>query len=484
MNKYYYDYRDNKLYELVKKIKPSHRKRLLSVLRLDFFKIKSHSILLLEEIIGHIESKSNSLLSKAYLIEKTGIRNKDFNHSFSTLFSKTCKFLYALDVLKEYEKEYQFMLTSFFLDNGLAINSNDALDRINSTLKKEKRTHEFHYRKMKYHEFRVTQNRSNREDIVDFCIMNKELDAFYVENKLRFLCEEINRNNITNSDSAIFSSNKEQSYFLNWVKEQQYFNSASVEVYFHIYNMLTNSTEASYKRVQTILDNDLFHLDIQDDIVRFLMNQCIKFINEATKIKHYATRYIELVELLEKKYKLLNSNSKFPLDIFQNFLFASLIVKPKEWIQAFVQKRFQQVDTNNQAFIEHMFNAIIELHFSNLKEASKHISKIKDSECSVDEDIFLWIRYYVISIKIFYTQNNFVSATSKAEALRIYVHRAYQKKKIAEHKKIIITNFTRFFNRIANISKKEEPKKWAKLQKDYSLEKEQTAYTQWLDGLI
>ena len=184
-----YDFRSTRLYELLLHLKPRQKDKILLIVELEYAKKKENYILLLKRIINHIKNTPQKHLRKNELFENTVVSKQKRNHIVSELFKKICKILSLLNLLKDYEQEHFQTLTDFFINANLDINVKYALgDFKNSLNKKTKRTHDFHYRQMKYNEFYVIQNRSSRRYSSNFKAMNDSLDAFYAESKLRFLC--------------------------------------------------------------------------------------------------------------------------------------------------------------------------------------------------------------------------------------------------------------------------------------------------------
>lgn len=97
---------------------------------------------------------------------------------------------------------------------------------------------------MKYHEIYLQRDRDNRKAHDEhFRKTNHALDAFYVKNKLRLLCEQLNRNRIVQETSTIFPSVSFRTAFMELLHENIYFQCPLTKSYFLIYQMLLDNAE-------------------------------------------------------------------------------------------------------------------------------------------------------------------------------------------------------------------------------------------------
>lgn len=483
------DFRATQLYELLEKLKPKQREKLLLVMKLDFILRRKEVVDLLEKVIKHIEKRKKEPLYKSDLIPNTFdayINRTNFNHIISDLSKKIRQVLYAIGILKGYEQEYSYILLHFFENNGMNLNSKATSQLVKTLLhKKNCRGHAFHYQYMQYHEIDTISNQDIRRYNVSLNEMNKNLDRFYIESKLRLLCEEMNRTSIIKRSIEIFSDYEEEKKFIEIVSNKNFYDSISVEVYFKIYKMLKIRSTASYKEVYQIVENTslVFSSNVEASFIQYLMNQCIYFINKGINQINYANDYLAHISRLDKLGLLFNSKGRFPVGIFQNRVSVGLILKEKDRTEKFIKKTVQYLDTSNEKFMKHLHLAMLEFEFGNIATAESYIEKIYIDDSSHREYVYFNIFYYKIYIQILYAQKSKESALHKAEALRKYVERQHkQHKTVSAIKKAGVNHFVSFFKRIVLTPK--QSKKWETLKQSFYNKKEKILYFNWLELLI
>ena len=483
------DFRKTRLYELLKYLKPKQREKVLLIGQLEFSKTKKNHLLLLEKIILHIQKSGNKPLLKNDLLDLLSISNTKINYVVSDVFKKVCKILYFLNALQDYEQEHIQVLANFFANEDLDINIDYALDDLKKVLKKKaKRTHDFHYYQMKYHELHVIKNKKSRKYTSDFKVMVENLDAFYAENKLRFLCEEMNRTRIINQPSEVFVSNESRDYFLRDVEERKFFGSVSVEIYFYVYKMFCTNSETDYRHLANIVQTfrNVFALGFEELLIQYLMNQCIYFINKGINRVAYAEEYLEHLTRWDSMRERLSKDDKFPLGHFQNIVYTGLITGREKWGKKFIHKIYEQLDTEHNIFMKYLHLALIDFENGAYEDSYAALRAIDEEDLILPkDDIPFVLLYYKLYIQVlFKSYANKESALNKAEALRKYSKRCHDKKALGKDKHVMLTNFTLFFRRVAGLSKKAETSKWQKLKQEFDEKRNEIAYSDWLATLI
>lgn len=483
------DFRKTRLYELLKYLKPKQREKVLLIGKLEFSKTKENHILLLEKIILHMQKSGNKPLLKNDLLSLLSISNVKINYVVSEVFKKVCKILYFLNTLQDYEQEHIQVLANFFANEDLDINIDYALEDLRKALKKKaKRTKDFHYYQMKYHELHVIKNKKSRKYTSDFKMMVENLDAFYAENKLRFLCEEMNRTRIINQPSEVFISNDSRDYFLKEVKEREFFGSISVEINFYVYKMFCTNSEEDYQHLADIVQTfeSVFSPSFEEGLVQYLRNQCIYFINKGINRINYAKEYLEHLIRSDKLISLLSGDDKFSLGVFQNIVYTGLITGQKKWGKKFVYEIYEKLDTEHKEFMKYLHLALIDFENGAYDDTYAALRAIDEEELILPkDDIPFVLLYYKLYIQVlFKSYANKEAALNKAEALRKYSKRCFDKRALGKDKHVMLTNFTLFFRRVAGLSKKAETYKWEKLKQEFDEKRNEIAYSDWLATLI
>lgn len=476
------DMRNTRLYELLTILKSKDRKSIICLAEGKFIPIKNKELALLKEIIKYIENKKKSKkpLYKKHLTSLILIHEDKLNYLTNSLLNKICKILPSFTFFEPYKLENSYLLTKFLLDHNLPQNEPFALKANERVLKNiSNRTHDFHFYKMKHHELCTKQESLLEVSGQGLPKMQEHLDAFYAENKLRIFCEEINRARILKKEVIIFPDDSFEFCFLEMVKKRQFFNSQSVKLFFFIYKMLILNSEKSYLEALKILGMHkiYFHPDLENTVLRYMMNQSITFINTTKGKQKYIEHYINHVDRLKKIGRLFLANENYPLRMFHNIIIASTKVRKRSWSIDFVETEIKKLNTSNQNYNKIIHLAHIELRNENHKKAYHLITQINNSGTNENKppknDIFLSLFYYQLCIQIYFKIKDDLSyALNKNDALRKYVRR--NEENISTSKKMGLDNFIKFTRRIITTPK--YSKKWAQLQFDISEKISETLY--------
>jgi hypothetical protein len=476
------DMRNTRLYELLTILNFNDRKSIICLAEEKVLTIKSKELTLLKEIIKYIESKKKSKnpLYKKHLASLTLINEDKLNYLTNSLLNKISKILPSFTLFESYKLENSYLLTKLFLDQDLPKNIPLALKANRRVLENSSnRTHDFHFYEMKHHEFCT-----KRESVLEVSgqglpNMQKNLDAFYAENKLKIFCEEINRARIFKKEAITFPNDSFEFSFLKTIKKRHFFNSISVELFFYIYEMLITNSEKSYLKALKVLEihKMCFHPNLEDTVLRYMMNQSISFINTTNEKQKYIEHYINYVDRLKKIGKLFLANENYPLRIFHNIVIASTKVRTISWSIDFVETEIKKLNTSNQDYNRTIHLAHIELRNKNYKKAYHLITLLNNSDTIENKipknDIFLNLFYYQLCIQIYFKIKDDLSyALKKNDALRKYVER--NEDNLSTSKKMGLDNFIRFSRRIMTTPK--YSRKWDQLKFDISEETTKILY--------
>lgn len=477
------DMRNTRLYELLTILNSKHRKSIIHLAEEKLLTIKNKELDLLKEILKYIEDKKRckAPLYKKHLAYLTEIPEGKLNHLTNSLANKINTILPCFGLMKAYTLENSYLRTFFFVDQELLKNTPLALKANKKVLETiSNRTHDFHFYEMKHHEFCTKRNSMLEISGPELSNMHKSLDAFYAENKLKIFCEEINRTRILKEKANDSSNDSFDFFFLQMIEKKKFFDSPSVEIFFYIHKMLLTNSEESYTQTLKVLKKHTiqFHPDLEDTILRYMMNQSITLINVTKGKRKYIEHYVDYVDRLKKIGKLLLVNEDYPLRIFHNIVIASTKIKEKSWVINFVETEIKKLNTSNQENNKVIHLAHIELRNQNYQKAHDLIEPLENSDIvdikAPKDDIFITLFYYQLCIQIYFkTKDDLLLAFQKNDALRKYVKRNINN--LAISKKIGLDNFIAFTRRIIETPKYST--KWRKLEKDILKKSSQTLYT-------
>ena len=222
---------ETKLFEFLKIIKGSNRRDLES-----FIFVSSNQLSVREKEIMSIILKD--IGSRKKLIEENFVKNHLRPQEISNwnrIKSHLLKVLYRYWVMNlafDAENSRYFILSEFFLDNDLNRNLKSTMKKRRNCLSNNKIDRLNNLYKFWHKETEVKIEKESRKQTESLNVMIKHLDDFYFENRLRCLCEQLNRGYIINEvlvedhliigvEARILSS-----------------ESIGVRVFYHLYKML------------------------------------------------------------------------------------------------------------------------------------------------------------------------------------------------------------------------------------------------------
>lgn len=481
------DLRQTRLYELLLHLKPKQRKIIVAISNIKEVPIDAKKITLLTTFIKNIEKRSPQPLPKATVMKKSGYKSDAaFNYATSDLFKMVCKMLYLINILKDNAPPYLFSLADLFIDKDLPINAHHVLNDLKKHLKNRKtQVHDYHLYQMKYHELHLEKNQSDRKAHDEhFFETNQHLDAFYTENKLRLLCEQLNRNRIVQESTTVLPSDRATKLFLELVEVNEYFQSPSIECYFLIYQMLLTKTESSYQTAANKIKTDGTQLPptIEETMIAYLKNQCIYFINNNIQRVHYANEYIQYIDLLDEKNYLLKHGKLSPTR-FQGIVVAGITAQQIEWVTDFVKQKAEKLNSSHKDFIEKTHLAYIAFHTGDVEKAH-NIIRVVESNRVIDP--FFNVLHYKLMIQIFFHKDLLILAQDKVLAFKKYISRKDKKEIIAPEKVGSLQKFISYILKIIQL--KEEPNTqqsdYSKVQKRLLEDKGTIAYIDWLKQIL
>lgn len=245
-------------------------------------------------------------------------------------FVKVIKRYLIMD-LAQHEKPWSdLILLNFFHENNMEKNLSSDLKKVLHAITEQTLDERNSLQRFLVHEFEVKRGKNKRTADESLDLMTRNLDYFYLENRLRCLCEQINRKHIINThyDSAHFITFIEQ--------EISNIHSPGVNIYYNLYKMLTAKQKESYfLKVNEWIDNNLeaFTKEYIKEVYDRLMNFCIRRIN--SRETHYAEKYLHYVDILSEKSLFLESGKLSALR-YKNCISISLVANNITWANNFM----------------------------------------------------------------------------------------------------------------------------------------------------
>ncbi|MBK6622861.1 MAG: hypothetical protein IPG32_19105 [Saprospirales bacterium] len=195
-------------------------------------------------------------------------------------------------------------------------------------------------------ETEISLQRGVRKKLEDVAILESHLDTFYLENKIRLLCEKRNRSNVFNTPFEVTP-------FERSIRQTECkLDSIGAQMYYAIYQMIANMDDKAYYFQTRDMYNKYakrFTSAYCLSIRSYLMNQCIHYFNQGDL--EFAEEYLNHIDSLLKNKALFVKEVLTPAS-YKNITTAGLAVGREDWLEKFINSytRYLPEATRRVAF--------------------------------------------------------------------------------------------------------------------------------------
>ncbi|MEM9888401.1 MAG: hypothetical protein AAF849_21075 [Bacteroidota bacterium] len=272
-------------------------------------------------------------------------------------------------------------------------------------------------------------NKDNREKNDNLSQMKQNLDTFFLEQKLRCICEMLNRKSIT---GEVFVA---EEHPMEWIEKQVEAENSSfyAKIQYHYYKLLIDLEEkAASDEILKMLEDHAETIAKSElrDFYTLLLNCYGKRISIGKY--EFTEDYIACINLMLKK-GIISKNEGFNISTFFNAIKIALAGKDTQSARAFYEKYefIFSLETHHKLTLDLIEGSIL-LHEGRYEEAYKKIS------LSNLKDYYHHLAYFTLSIKIDYAKNR----GDKQLIVRINTHlrNIKRQKRIKKREKERITN--------------------------------------------
>ncbi|MEY4927246.1 MAG: hypothetical protein RI894_1682 [Bacteroidota bacterium] len=147
------------------------------------------------------------------------------------------------------------------------------------------------YEKLGLEHAQSEQIRTNRNNLE---VLHQALDVYFLAEKLRYICEVLNHQNILQHTYTI----EGVAEIMQWLQTSSYRNEPPIAVYLNVYDLLTLKTAGSFDRLKGILEEYGTHFSHAElkELYTYCINFCIRQVNSGDE--RYAVEYLNLIEVL------------------------------------------------------------------------------------------------------------------------------------------------------------------------------------------
>lgn len=404
---------NNKLIELLLTLSKKNIVELLEFSKIALSGLKEDEKNLFEKLIQQFKKEKTKFDDIAFFtknpLKKTNantIRNRFLK--VINLYIHTASF----DINNAFQSDY---LAQWYSKNNIDKNYRTYLTKKSNYLKKAPYDNlkNFYLFKQAENEIAIHRNKRKRNNTIKE--MGKHLDIFYVENKLRILSENVNRQKIIYTD-------KEENAILDiLLKEDVIIDNLGVKIYKNVYKLLTEKDDDDDKKyfnslkelLSTSSDKNLAK-DYQKAIYIYLLNHCSTSVSEG--YFDYATQYIDIIEILADK-KILFEKNILSKSKFKNTTTSAIIAERYTWLEKFLTTYKDNLLDTEKDDVYNYCCALLKFHLGKYKEALSLIDETKF------KDIYFKLSMYKLRLKILDAIKDFDKFSASINSLKMFIYR-------------------------------------------------------------
>ncbi len=284
--------------------------------------------------------------------------------------------------------------------------------------------------------------------------VDKNLDNFYLTQKLKNYCNALNYKNIINKDIEI----RFVKVLSEELEDKIIDYPPSVQIYYQVMLMLSNQENEAYFHHLRRLLNDygkLFSLSELRDLYIFAQNYCISKIN--TGNRSFFRELFNIYDTLLREETIFNNGELLPWDL-KNMVTVGIRIGEFDWIEELIKTHNHRLPSGFRDNAITFNLAVVHFH---KKEYKKVIELLREVEY---QDLFYALDGKWLLIKTYYELDELEAMEALLESFRIFLlrHRLISKTKQRQYLNTI--RFVKKMNRLPGQSETEIEKLHKKVQ--------------------
>jgi len=470
--------RNSKLYSILKALHKIEQNQLRKYLLSPYFNVNHAILSLFEYLTDSFEEPEDEYTLEKKTIWRVISPGEKYN---DVRFRKYCSDLLkliegflSLQIFEKNELYQNLFLMEAVGKRKLAKLYNGAVKKAQRTLEKSPfRSAQFFFNQYRYersyfnlYEFETKRDeKSNLEDII------RNLDIFYISEKLRLYCSALSRQRILSIKYEVQFIDEILDYLS---KNNHYLQYPSIAIYYQIQLIYTApEDESHYFKLKELLSKYglLFPMrEAQEELYIPPINYCIRKVNQGnqTFLEESFHLYKELIE----KGILINEKQLSPWH-FRNIVFAGLRLKQFDWIESFIlnYKNYLPASFRDNAVT---FNLARLYWYQN-----KHDKVIEQLQEVEYEDVTYNLGSKSMLLATYYEMEEIEALYSLLDSFRVYLNR---NKDIPESRRVNYKNLIKFTKKLIKIGPGDKAR--LKKLKEEVIETKNIASIDWLKEKI
>jgi hypothetical protein len=471
--------RNSKLYSILKAINKVEENQLRRYLLSPYFNVNESIISLFEYLTDSLQESSD----EDFPLDKKSIwRVISPGEKYNDVrFRKYCSDLLKLiegflsqQVFEKNELYQHLFLMEAVGKRKLAKLYNGAVKKAERALEKSPyRSAQFFFNRYRYersffnlYEFETKRDeKSNLEEII------RNLDIFYISEKLRLYCSALSRQRILSFEYKVEFIQEILEYL---AQNPEYLEQPSIAIYYQIQLIYTApENEEHYFKLKDLLGrySQLFPIrEAQEELYIPPINYCIRKVNQGSQV--FLEELFHLYKELIEKGVFITGGQLSPWH-FRNIIFVGLKLRHFDWTESFIRN---YKDYLPESFRDNAVTFNLARLFWYQQRYDKVIEQLREVEY---EDVTYNLGSKSMLLATYYEMEEIEALYSLLDSFRVYLNR---NKDIPESRRINYKNLIKFTKKLIKIRPGDQSR--LKKLKEEVIETKNVASIDWLKEKI
>ena len=410
--------KDNKLFEALRTLSKNDLERFMFFMQSPYFTKNQHLLKLTEFLEQNIQQLNDGDFAKEEIY--AFVYGGEFNdlrlrHLLSDML-KILEEFFAIERFKEDSVYLEVNKLSVYRSKGL----NKHFDAIDRNIRKGFAktgflgSEEAYYKKFLIERelnqlYSETKERTAVTNVVN---SSQALDHFFILQKLRYGCMQINQRNILSRDIELFLLEE----IVNYVKQIKLDAHPLIKAYYLSLMMLRNTDESYFHSLHDVLieHSASFAGNISTELYNYAQNYCIGQINRGRK--EYLDEVFELYkETLASEIGF--SNGQLSHVSFKNIITVACKLGDFNWAENFISEYGEKLPEDQRSSSVGINMAQLHWHRGKYRDAVRILSRVEY------EDPFYALNAKSLLLKIYFELDEKEVLLSFCESFRMYLRR-------------------------------------------------------------
>jgi len=431
------EFQENKLFSLLRSFTKTELKRLEGFISSGLGGPTGKSVELLEAITPFYpqfkDNKLNKLLIHQKLFQGRPFEEQALRYALSDLYKQAIRFIGHWE-LSGQDAEIMPWVRSALASRG----ADKSYESLGDPLKKEAiHGKELESFRESYVHLNQYLSRRNRTDPEAMLTTARHLDIFYLATKLKMLCELINSQNVKRGAYDFFLEKEIEEQ----VSQGAFMDSPAILIYFHILKTLTEPQNIKhFENLQELLSShsDKFERDELRDMYKYLMNYCIKKINQGET--EFLNRLFGIYQTVLENKAIYNGRFLSQWD-FKNIVVVGIRAGENKWVESFIENKIHDLAAAEQKNALTYNTAYLSFSNGNYHQALRLLQDVEFT------DIYYQLDMRSVMLKCYYEMHDEDALNYHLAAFRLFLSR---NKVISDYQRTIYRNLIKFTGKLMN----------------------------------